>query len=106
MIPLISADLVMWSLAFAVESPITLPSIPITWVSVVWLGVLGTGLAFLLYFYLIHSVGPTRTTLVTYVFPLVGVILGVVFLNESLDWQLVAGAVLIIASVVIVNRKN
>jgi drug/metabolite transporter (DMT)-like permease len=40
------------------------------------------------------------------VFPLVGVILGVVFLNESLDWQLVAGAVLIIASVVIVNRKN
>jgi drug/metabolite transporter (DMT)-like permease len=105
-VPLIGADVLMWSLASAVDAPITLPAIRLTWVAILWLGVMGTGLAFLLYFYLLHSVGPTRTALVTYVFPLVAVILGVVFLNESLDWQLAAGAVLIIASVVLVNRRR
>lgn len=105
-VPLIGADVVMWSLASAADAPITLPAIRLTWVAILWLGVMGTGLAFLLYFYLLHSVGPTRTALVTYVFPLVAVILGVIFLNEGLDWQLVAGAVLIIASVVLVNRRS
>jgi drug/metabolite transporter (DMT)-like permease len=40
---------------------------------------------------------------VTYLFPLGGVILGVAFLNESLSWQLLAGAVLIILSLVVAN---
>jgi drug/metabolite transporter (DMT)-like permease len=68
--------------------------------------VLGVAAAFLLYFYLLHSVGPTRTVLVTYIFPLVGVGLGVIFLNERLDWQLLAGTMLIIASVVMVNTRS
>ena len=32
-------------------------------------------------------------------------ILGVIFLNEHLSWQLVVGAVLIISGIVVVNRK-
>jgi len=44
-------------------------------------------------------------TLVTYVFPAGGVILGVIFLNEELSWQLFAGAALIIASLIVVNWK-
>jgi drug/metabolite transporter (DMT)-like permease len=39
-------------------------------------------LAYLLYYFLIHSIDPTRTTLITYVFSLVGVTLGVLFLNN------------------------
>lgn len=106
LVPLLSADLLLWMVTPAVEAPLTLPVLPITWLSVVWLGVLGTGVAFLLYFYLLHSVGPTRTVLVTYIFPLVGVALGVIFLNERLDWQLMAGAALVIASVVLVNTHR
>ncbi len=106
MVPLIGADVLIWTLALTVDAPVVLPSVPLTWVAIVWLGVMGTGLAFLLYFYLLHSVGPTRTALVTYVFPLVGVLLGVIFLNEILDWQLAVGAALIIASVVLVNRRT
>jgi drug/metabolite transporter (DMT)-like permease len=106
LVPLLSADLLLWTLAPAAESPLTLPQLPLTWLSLIWLGVLGTGAAFLLYFYLLHSVGPTRTVLVTYIFPLVGVALGVIFLNESLDWQLMAGAVMVIASVVLVNTRE
>ncbi len=106
LVPLLGADLLMWTLVPVFESPVTLPQLPLTWFSIVWLGVLGVAAAFLLYFYLLHSVGPTRTVLVTYIFPLVGVGLGVIFLNERLDWQLLAGTMLIIASVVMVNTRS
>lgn len=54
-------------------------------------------------YYLIHAIGPTRTSLVTYIFPAGGVILGVIFLDEILSWQLLAGTVLIILSLIVVN---
>jgi len=47
-----------------------------------------------------------RTTLVTYVFPLVGLILGVVFLNELLDWHLLVGSILIVGSILVVNTRG
>jgi drug/metabolite transporter (DMT)-like permease len=106
LIPLIGADLLLWGITPIVESPFTLPTLPITWLAIVWLGLLGTCVAFLLYYYLLHSVGPTRTTLVTYVFPLVGVILGVVFLNELLDWHLLVGSILIVGSILVVNTRG
>jgi len=71
----------------------------------VWLGVLGTGLALIMQYYLVHEIGPTRATLVTYLLPLGGVILGVIFLREQLTWQLIAGAALIISSIAVVNWK-
>ena len=66
----------MWALVGITGSPVRLPVLPITWVAMIWLGIMGVCVAFLLYYYLLHSVGPTRTVLVTYVFPLVGVALG------------------------------
>ena len=93
----------MWPAAFLFESPIQIPHLGLTWVALLWLGILGSGLAFLLAFYLIHEIGPTRMTMVTYLFPLVGVILGVTYLHEQLTWPLVTGALLIIASVAIAN---
>jgi drug/metabolite transporter (DMT)-like permease len=56
--------------------------------------------------YLIHEIGPTRTSMVTYLFPLGGVILGVIFLGEELSWQLVAGAVLIVLSLIVANMQS
>ena len=41
----------------------------------------------------------------TYVIPVVGVILGVVFLRERLDWYLAGGTLLVIAGIWIVNAK-
>lgn len=102
-VPLISATVTMWLATFLVEAPVKVPQLGITWVSLLFLGVLGSGLAFVMLYYLIHEIGPTRTTMVTYLFPLGGVILGVVFLHEQLTWQLVTGAALIIASLVVAN---
>jgi drug/metabolite transporter (DMT)-like permease len=96
----------MWGATSLVEAPINLPQRPLTWLAVLWLGVMGVGVAYLLYFHLLHSVGPTRTLLVTYVFPLVGVLLGVIFLKESLDWNLGLGAGLVVGSIAMVNRHG
>jgi drug/metabolite transporter (DMT)-like permease len=62
--------------------------------------------AFLLYYYLLHSVGPTRTVLVTYVFPLVGVALGAIFLKEVIDWRLLVGGGMVVSSIILVNRSK
>ena len=102
-IPLLSATVVMGLATFAVESPVEIPHLAITWIALLWLGILGSGLAFLLVYALVHEIGPTRTTMVTYLFPLGGVILGVSFLHEALTWQLVGGAALIIASLAVAN---
>jgi drug/metabolite transporter (DMT)-like permease len=103
--PLISATVLMWVVAPVAEAPLQVPRLPITWIALLWLGILGSGFAFILSYYLIHAIGPTRTTMVTYLFPLGGVLLGVGFLGEQLTWQLVLGAVLIIASLAVANLR-
>jgi drug/metabolite transporter (DMT)-like permease len=103
---LITSAVFMWIIGPIAERPFEIPSLPITWVAALWLGILGSGLAMIMMYYLIHEIGPTRATLVTYLFPVGGVILGVLFLNEHLSWQLLAGTLLIIASLVVVNFKR
>jgi drug/metabolite transporter (DMT)-like permease len=104
--PLLPATVLMWLMMFAVESPVEFPQLGITWIALLFLGVLGSGLAFVMSYYLLHEIGPTRTSMVTYLFPLGGVILGVLFLNEELSWQLVVGAVLIVLSLVVANMQS
>ena len=101
--PLVSATAVMWLVSFFFEAPVHVPDQPIIWIALLWLGILGSGVAFVMVFYLIHEIGPTRTTMVTYLFPLGGVTLGVIFLHETLTWEIVVGAVLILASLVVAN---
>jgi drug/metabolite transporter (DMT)-like permease len=104
--PLLTATIAMWLVAPVLESPFEIPKLPLTWIAILWLGILGSGLALILWYYLLHEIGPTRTGMVTYIFPLGGVILGVIFLNEQLSWQLALGALLIISSIVVVNWQS
>lgn len=103
--PIIAADAFIWLPVLAFESPIAIPTQSITWVAVLWLGFLGSCIAYLLYFYLIHSIGPTRATMVTYTFPVIGVFLGVVFLKELVDITLLLGGALVLVSIILVNKK-
>lgn len=103
--PLVSATIVMWLWTFLFERPVMIPHLGITWVALLFLGIVGSGFAFVLSYYLIHEIGPTRTTMVTYLFPLGGVILGVNILHEQLTWQLITGAILIIASLGVANWR-
>ncbi len=101
--PLLSSTAAMWPAAALIEKPLRIPHLPITWIALLWLGILGSGFAFVLSYHLIHSIGPTRTTMVTYIFPLGGVAFGVGFLGERLTWEVVAGAILIVASLAVAN---
>lgn len=103
--PLLSSTAAMWPAAVLIERPFALPHLPITWIALLWLGVMGSGFAFVLSYYLIHAIGPTRTTMVTYLFPLGGVLLGVGFLGEHLTWQMLAGGVLILGSLAVANLR-
>jgi drug/metabolite transporter (DMT)-like permease len=75
------------------------------WFSVIWLGIFGSGLAYLAYFRLLGHWGATRTALVAYVLPVVGIILGFIVLGESIDATLIAGTGLIICGVALVNGR-
>jgi drug/metabolite transporter (DMT)-like permease len=103
---MMAAWLFITPITAVVEAPFSPPEQTLTWMAVAWLGILGSCVGTLLYYSLINSVGPTRTTLVSYVFPLVGVVLGVLFLHEQPDWRLLVGGGLIISGIVMVNRSK
>jgi drug/metabolite transporter (DMT)-like permease len=98
---------IIGGLALVVERPeVGLAALPQTgtgWFTVLWLGLLGTGCGYLLFFGIIERWGATRTTLVTYVLPVVAVALGFVFLGERLRILELVGAALIIGGIVLVN---
>lgn len=73
--------------------------------SVLWLGLLGTGLAYLAFFRLIRNWGATRTSLVAYTLPVVGIVLGVVFRGEAVDLRILAGTALVIGGIGLVNAR-
>ena len=96
-------DLLMWLAVPLTELPLRLPLLPQTWLAIAWLGLLGSCLAFLLNYYLINAIGPTRASLVAYVFPVIGLALGILLLNEVADWRLLVGSLLVVSGIVIVN---
>jgi drug/metabolite transporter (DMT)-like permease len=72
-------------------------------VALIILGVVGTGVAYLLFYRVVADLGATRASLVTYVVPAVAVTVGVVFLDEPFAARIVLGALLIVAGIVFVN---
>lgn len=105
----VSAFIMITALALVFERPegglVAIPESALGWMGMMWLGALGTGLAYLLFFRIIERWGATRTTLVTYVIPLVAIGLGFVVLGERLRPLELVGAALIIAGVVLVNAN-
>jgi drug/metabolite transporter (DMT)-like permease len=67
--------------------------------SVVFLGVVGTAVAYLLFYTIIAGAGAAYASLVTYLVPPVALAYGVVFLDESIGWPAIVGLVLILTGV-------
>jgi drug/metabolite transporter (DMT)-like permease len=69
------------------------------------LGVLGTALAYLVYYRLIRQAGATFTSLVTYITPVFGVFWGRLILNERLSWNAFAALGLILGGLLLVRGR-
>lgn len=73
---------------------------------VIGLGVLGTGIAYILYYTIIDRLGAVTASSVAYVPPIVALIIGAVIVGESILLPEYAGAALILSGVVLVNRAQ
>lgn len=66
------------------------------WLALLAVGVLCTGVAYILYFRLIENVGPARSLTVTFAIPVFAVIYGVIFLGEVVSlWMLLCAAIIV-----------
>jgi drug/metabolite transporter (DMT)-like permease len=74
------------------------------WLSLLTLGVMGTGIAIVAYMWLVDNIGSVRSSLVTYIIPIVGLFLGWAVLDESIGVNTLLGGALIIAGVAAVMR--
>lgn len=73
--------------------------------SVLALGGLGTGVAYIFYYGLLAEAGATTTSMVTYVVPVVAVALGALALGEPLTWNLFAGGAVVILGVAVAEGR-
>ena len=94
------------ALMLALEGPPSAAAFtPTAILSVAWLGVFGSSLAYLAYFRLLHEWGATRTALLAYLLPIVGIVLGIAVRNEQIDIRALVGTGLIMAGIGFANSR-
>ncbi len=110
--PFANAHGSMWAatlilLPFALHAPTmaTAPTLLIS-VSVAALGILCSGVAYLLYFRLIADLGAASALTVTFLIPMFGILWGAVFLDEQVGWYtLVGGAMILIGTALVTGFR-
>jgi drug/metabolite transporter (DMT)-like permease len=88
---------------FVAIGPIGL-DLPIV-LSLLTLGIAGTGIAYYWYMNVLNAWGPTATSTVTYLTPVVGVALGIILLGESLSWNAPLGAALVFLGILLAQGR-
>ncbi|MBA1338019.1 MAG: Permease of the drug/metabolite transporter (DMT) superfamily [Pelagibacterales bacterium] len=108
----VTTSTIIWSiiiltpLTFLLENPLsTSPSLEST-LSLVYLGFIATGAAWLLRFRILMVNGLVFQTQVAYIIPLVGVFLGYFIMDESISWKVLFSLFLIIIGIYIVKKNN
>lgn len=102
----LTALIMVGALALIFERPLATPLTFDTVVPVTWLGLLGTGLAFIVNLHLLEHWGAARASLVAYMLPVWGIALGAVVLGETITPQVLGGFVLIITGIALVNFRK
>jgi drug/metabolite transporter (DMT)-like permease len=99
------ALVVVAALAFTQEEPLAVGWTGDAIIAVVWLGLLGSGLAYLVQFRLLSRIGATGTSQLAYVLPVVGIVSGAVMFGERIDAVVLAGTALVLGGVGLVNSR-
>lgn len=106
--------LIGWSIIFSaflmipmtlIYPPVSMPSFD-AFLSVLWLGGVSTGLAFLGYVRLIEKIGAVKTSTVAYFLPIFGIIWGYIFLDEVITLSIVIGCLTILLGVFLATSKK
>ncbi len=92
-------------MALIFERPLNVPLRPDAILAVVWIGLLGSGVAYLVFFRLLGRWGATRTSMVAYLLPVFGIVLGAVVLSEEIHAGLLVGTALVIGGIALVNAR-
>ena len=106
--PFANAHGTMWAAALFVLPvlpffPSPAPPTPGVWAAVLALGVVCSGIAYLIYFRLIVDIGPTSALTVTFLNPLFGILWGALFLGEAVGWHTLAGAAIVLVGTALVT---
>lgn len=91
-----------------VLTPVVAGPVAFSWpvlLSLLALGALGTGVVYIWNMNVLRAWGPTATSGVTYVTPVVGVALGILVLGEHLSWNEPAGAVIVLAGILLTQQR-
>jgi len=75
------------------------------WLSLLYLGLMGTVLAFILYYQGIKSIGPSKTAIFVNFVPIWAMSLGAVILGEAITLALILGAAMVIGGVFLTSRS-
>jgi len=103
---LICSTPVMAIIAASVERPWTLPMPGLaTWAALTGLATLSTALAYILFFRILNRSGAVNVVLVTLLIPVTAILLGVWILNEPLSANEVIGALVIAASLIVIDGR-
>jgi drug/metabolite transporter (DMT)-like permease len=97
------AALLVLAAPVVANDPITVT--PAVLASVLAVGVFGTGVAYVLNYQLITDEGAVAASTVTYLIPVVAVVLGAVILNEPLTWNLLVGAAIVLVGVAVAEGR-
>jgi drug/metabolite transporter (DMT)-like permease len=105
-VPMALTGAAMGLLAVATESSAPMrfdfPSVAAT----VYLALFGTALTFSLYYWLLSHLPATRIALITYLTPLVAVLVGTVLLDEPLTARILGGAALVVGGVALAVQRS
>lgn len=100
------AFVVITVIAFATEQPFGASWPAETIFAIAWLGVFGSGLAYILNFRLLSRIGAGGTSVLAYLLPIVGIVSGFFVRNEPIDITIVLGTALILAGIGLASSKR
>lgn len=102
---LCGATTMMTPMALLVDQPWNLSPSIYTVVALFGLAAISTSLAYIIYFRVLSTAGPTNLLLVTFLIPPSAILLGVMFLGERLEWNVFVGMGLIFTGLIAIDGR-
>lgn len=102
---LVGAAVMLIPIAVVSGQATTIQLTPTLWLSLTFQSVVVAFLSFLAWFWLMTKYLASRLSVFSFLTPLIGVSLGVILLGDPLDVRFVVGSILVLAGIVIVNRR-